>query len=73
MNTLQDQSQIKYIVDINPHKQGMHVAGTGQEIVPPEFLQKHNPDIIVSMNPIYMEEVKALLGSMTVSSELIPV
>ena len=73
LNTLQDQSQIKYIVDINPHKQGMYVAGTGQEIVSPEFLQKHNPDIIVSMNPIYMEEVKALLGSMNVSSELIPV
>jgi hypothetical protein len=73
LNTLQDQSQIKYIVDINPHKQGMHVAGTGQEIVSPEFLQKHNPDIVVSMNPIYLEEVRAYLEGMNVSSELIPV
>jgi SAM-dependent methyltransferase len=57
MNMLKVQTQIGYVVDINPQKQGMHVAGTGHEIVPPKFLQEYGPDAVIIMNPIYEEEI----------------
>jgi len=57
LNILEMSGQIPYIVDINPHKQGMYVPGTGQKIVSPEFLQEFKPDVIVVMNPVYVDEI----------------
>ena len=58
LNVLEARDQIEYAVDINPRKQGKHVAGTGQEIVPPAFLQTYQPDVIILMNAIYGSEVR---------------
>ena len=58
LNTLRTQDKIAYVVDINPRKQGMYVAGTGQKIIPPEFLQAYQPDIVIVMNPIYKDEIR---------------
>ncbi len=43
LTTLNITDQIKYAVDINPYKHGTFLAGTGQEIVSPEFLKDYNP------------------------------
>jgi len=59
LNTFKS-SQVEYAVDINPRKQGMYVAGTGQQIVPPKFLRDYQPDIIIVMNPIYRREIQQL-------------
>lgn len=58
MNMLKIYDRIEYVVDINPNKQGKHVAGTGQKIISPEFLQNYLPDILIITNPIYMNEIK---------------
>ena len=58
LNVLEARAQIEYAVDINPRKQGKHVAGTGQQIVPPAFLQTYQPDVIILMNAIYEREVR---------------
>jgi SAM-dependent methyltransferase len=60
LNTFQHCGQIKFAVDINPRKQGLYVPGTGQKIVPPEFLQDYQPDAILVMNPVYMAEIQKL-------------
>ncbi|NJK36443.1 MAG: methyltransferase domain-containing protein [Oscillatoriales cyanobacterium RM2_1_1] len=60
------QSPIEYVVDINPRKQGMYVAGTGQKIVSPEFLQEYQPDIVIIMNPIYKDEIQKMLTDLGV-------
>jgi hypothetical protein len=73
LNTLKVQGKIKYVVDINPHKHGKHVPGTGQKIVPPEFLRENQPDTVIVMNPIYIEEIQHLLAEMEVSSKVIAV
>jgi len=52
--------QIDYAVDINPRKQGMYIPGTGQRIVPPDFLRDYHPDVIIIMNPIYRTEIQEL-------------
>jgi SAM-dependent methyltransferase len=73
LNTLKVQGKIRYVVDINPHKHGKHVPGTGQKIVPPEFLRENQPDTVIVMNPIYIEEIQHLLAEMEVSSKVIAV
>jgi len=59
LNILQVQDAIEYVVDINPTKQGKHVAGTGQRIVPPSFLQDYEPNVVIIMNSIYEEEIRS--------------
>jgi hypothetical protein len=61
---------ISYAVDINPTKHGFYMAGTGQEIVGPEFLADYAPDLVVLMNPIYAGEVQADLDRLGVDARL---
>lgn len=58
LNILNIGNQVRYVVDINPHKHGKYIAGTGQEIVDPKFLKIYEPDYIIVMNPIYLNEIK---------------
>ena len=58
LNILNDKDQIRYVVDINPRKQGKYIAGTGQEIINPKLLKEYKPDYIVVMNPIYLNEIE---------------
>ncbi|NIR48391.1 methyltransferase domain-containing protein [candidate division KSB1 bacterium] len=71
LNALKIRNKIEYAVDINPHKQGKFVAGTGQKIVPPSFLQLYQPDVIVVMNPIYKKEISQQVKSLGVAAELL--
>jgi hypothetical protein len=48
------------------------MAGTGQEIVPPEFLRTYRPDVVFIMNPIYRSEIDAALRELGVVAELVP-
>ncbi|MBS0018494.1 MAG: methyltransferase domain-containing protein [Arthrospira sp. SH-MAG29] len=59
---------IEYVVDINPRKQGMYVAGTGQKIVPPAFLVDYKPDVVIIMNPIYEQEITQMLENLGLTS-----
>jgi hypothetical protein len=61
---------IAYAVDINPIKTGTFMAGTGQEIVAPEFLMTYRPDVVIIMNPVYRAEVTADLTAMGLSPEI---
>ncbi len=63
-------NDIEYAVDINPTKHGFYMAGTGQEIVGPEFLAEYRPDLVVAMNPIYIDEIRADLDRMGLGSKL---
>ncbi|MBT9314439.1 class I SAM-dependent methyltransferase [Leptothoe spongobia] len=70
LNILKTQSRIDYVVDINPRKQGMYIAGTGQRIVSPEFLQDYQPDVVLIMNSIYKHEIQQTLESLGLNPEL---
>jgi SAM-dependent methyltransferase len=73
LTTLGIRDEIVYVVDINPYKHGMFLAGTGHEIVPPTFLKDYRPDVVIVMNPIYCDEIRRDLDSMGIAAELIPV
>ena len=69
LNTLETQDQILYAVDINPRKQGMYLAGTGQRVVPPEFLRAYEPDVVIIVNPIYEDEIRQQALSLGLAPE----
>ena len=71
VNMLKIDDTVPYIVDINPHKQGLHVSGTGQRIVPPDFLRAFNPEKIILMNPIYRREIEDTLKDLGIATQLI--
>ena len=73
LTTFQVYDDIKYVVDINPYRQGTFMAGTGQEIVAPEFLKEYQPDIVVVMNPVYQEEIRQDLNRMGLAPELLTI
>ena len=60
---------IPYVVDINPRKAGKHLPGTGQQVVPPEFLQEYRPDIVIIMNDLYEDEIRDRIAKVGVDAE----
>lgn len=71
LNVMKCQGVIDYVVDINPHKQGLHVPGTAQQVVSPEFLRTFHPDAVLIMNSIYSGEISGILSGLNLRSELI--
>lgn len=60
-------------VDINPHKRGTFVAGTGHRVVGPEDLGEIDPTLVVVMNPIYVDEIRAQLENLGLTPQLLAV
>jgi hypothetical protein len=66
LTTLGVMDGLDYAVDINPRRHGTFIAGTGQQIVGPEFLAAYQPDAVIVMSPIYLPEITAQLARMHV-------
>jgi len=73
LTTLGIREEITYVVDINPYRQGKFMAATGQEIVSPEFLRAHRPDLVIAMNPIYVDEIGQELARLGVDARVLAV
>ena len=71
INILRGHHQIQYVVDINPHKQGNYISGTGQKILAPEALLEIRPDFLILMNPIYRHEVEQIVARLGLAPRLL--
>lgn len=71
LNVLGARDIVQHVVDINPRKHGMYVAGTGQEIVPPEHLCDDAPDVIIIMNQVYEDEIRQTVEDLGLQPDLI--
>ena len=71
LSALGDRNGIDAVVDINPHRHGKFLAGSGKQVVPPEALLKDPIDVILVMNPTYRAEIQNQLEEMGVAAELI--
>lgn len=69
-STLESGPAIEYVVDINPHKHDMHLAGSGHRIVSPAFLKDYRPDLVIVMNSIYQDEIRGNLAAMGLEPEV---
>jgi SAM-dependent methyltransferase len=57
-------------VDINPHKHGKFMAGTGHQIVPPSYLTTFRPELVIAMNPVYVDEIQRDLDGLELQTIL---
>jgi hypothetical protein len=73
LTSLRAGDSVRYAVDINPYKQGRFLPGAGQEIVGPAFLEDYDPDLVVVMNSIYLEEIRSDLAKIGLRPELVAV
>ena len=64
LNVLKDATAIDVVVDINPHKQGRFVPGTGQQVVAPDRIPEISPEAIIVMNPLYLEEIDKMITAL---------
>jgi SAM-dependent methyltransferase len=70
-NIMREHCEIEYVVDINPHKQKLHVPGTGQQVVGPDALKQLQPDVMIIMNTHYEDEIREILGNQNISCDII--
>jgi len=71
LTTLGLEREVDCVVDVNPFRHGMYMAGTGQPIVSPGHLAEHRPDVVVVMNPIYRKEIEGELARMGITAEVL--
>ena len=62
---------ITCIIDINPHKQGKFIAGTGHPIINFKALPEYGIKTIILMNSNYRQEILALLKEINMDIDLI--
>ena len=70
LTTLGISDEIAYVVDVNPFRQGKFMIGTGHAIVAPESLANPAPDVVIVMNPIYVNEIRDQLERMGLRPEI---
>jgi Methyltransferase domain/C-methyltransferase C-terminal domain len=73
LNMIDCGERVVSVVDINPRKQGRFVPGTGQRIDPPESLRRSAVDVVLAMNPLYMDEIRRSLLQLGVHADVIAV
>jgi len=73
LNLLPEDLGVSLVVDRNPRKHGKYVPGTGQEIVAPEALRGRSVGIVIVMNRIYEDEVRAELADLDVTAKIVSV
>jgi SAM-dependent methyltransferase len=74
VNTMDPQNRrIRFLIDINPAKQGKYVPGTGHPIVSPEYLKERNGHIagILNMNPNYLDENRMILSQLSLAIPIV--
>lgn len=60
------------VVDVNPHRHGKFLPGSGRPIHPPRSLAAYRPDVVIVMNPVYCDEIRGDLDKMGLSAEMWP-
>jgi len=55
----EDAALVECAVDINPHKHGRFMAGSGHRIIAPKELLDVRPALVVAMNSTYLAEIGA--------------
>lgn len=60
-------------VDLSPQRQGRFLPGSGLPVHAPAELQHIAPKHVILMNPVYVDEVQAMLGGLGVHTTLLTV
>ncbi|MEM7426664.1 MAG: class I SAM-dependent methyltransferase [Pseudomonadota bacterium] len=71
LNSVRHSDAVKFVVEINPDKQGKFVAGTGHAIVAPETLSDFRPHKVIITNPLYEAEIRSQASELGVDAEFL--
>ena len=71
LNVLNQPTAVRNVVDVNPRKKNMYVAGSGHQIISPADLQSLRPDVVLVMNPVYLDEIRQELNLLGLRPELV--
>lgn len=63
--------QLHAAVDINPHKWGRYLVGSPHPVVAPAELVEIDPELVVVMNPVYLDEISAELDGLGLHPEVV--
>jgi hypothetical protein len=71
LNLVEGADRIDRAVDINPHKRGLYVPGSGHPVVAPSDLVGLRPATAVVLNPLYVDEVLQQLAELDLPTEVV--
>ena len=71
LTALNVNGEIQHVIDINPHRQNTYMPKIGQRILSPEVLEAYNPDAVIIMNDIYIDEIRKKLETMNLYPQLL--
>jgi SAM-dependent methyltransferase len=71
LNTIPGTSRIASVVDLNPRKQGSFVPGTGHQVIAPASLTAIQPDILITLNPVYEGEIRRIASELGLTAEVV--
>lgn len=71
LNTLKVKDEIASVVDINPNKQGKFIPLSAHEVVNPQRLAEIRPDVIIVMNPAYLDEIAKMAAGLGLRSRIL--
>lgn len=69
LNVLKAGDEIHQVIDIDPAKQDMFIAGSGHRVVLPTMLRNIRPDVIILMNSPYESDFRQLVSAMDLAPE----
>jgi len=70
LRSVDPEGVVRHVVDINPHRHGRYLPGSGRRVDPPGRLSDEPPAHVVVMNPIYLGEVARQLADLGLEPEL---
>ena len=73
LNAFGKVDSLEYVVDVNPHKCGSYIPGTGQQVVSPEFLKQYRPDVLLLANPNYRDEISREVAALGIAPDLLSI
>jgi hypothetical protein len=62
---------VAYAVDINPRKWGHFLPGSGHPVLPPDSTVEDEPEVVIVMNPVYLEEIRGTLAELGRAPDLV--
>ncbi|HMF79732.1 MAG TPA: class I SAM-dependent methyltransferase [Bryobacteraceae bacterium] len=71
LNVVPGAREIACVVDPNTRKHGKFLPGTGQMIHPVDYLKQYQPDIVITLNPLYVTEIMSTLSSLGVAARVV--
>jgi hypothetical protein len=71
LSAIESQDLISHVVDINPHRQGKFMVGSGHPIIGPSALSQIKPKTVIVMNAVYRHEIAQTLAEIDLKPELV--